>query len=156
MAREKTFIDDLKEFLEILNKNNVQYLVVGAYATMFYTGVVRSSKDFDIWIRPTDENALSVAVALGEFLGVRVNKDDLLDRKSIYCFGKEPYRVDIFNYQGDILFDKAWRKKIAGHFLNVGVNYISKEDLIALKKKYGRGQDVEDVKLLQKIKKHDT
>lgn len=40
---------DFKEFIELLNKNNVKYLVVGGYALAFH-GYPRYTKDIDFWV----------------------------------------------------------------------------------------------------------
>ena len=40
---------DFREFLTLLNLNNVQYLVVGGYAVAFH-GYPRYTKDLDLWI----------------------------------------------------------------------------------------------------------
>jgi hypothetical protein len=40
---------DFKEFIKLLNENNVKYLVVGGYAVAFH-GHPRYTKDLDIWI----------------------------------------------------------------------------------------------------------
>jgi len=42
---------DFKEFLEYLNKNNVEYVIVGACALAFY-GMPRYTGDIDILINP--------------------------------------------------------------------------------------------------------
>lgn len=41
-----------REALEILNKNGVPYLVGGAWALRYYAGIVRDTKDLDIFCRP--------------------------------------------------------------------------------------------------------
>ncbi|MFA5260051.1 MAG: hypothetical protein WC450_02355 [Candidatus Omnitrophota bacterium] len=41
--------EDYKEILQILLKNNVKFLVVGAYAMAAY-GYPRATGDFDIWV----------------------------------------------------------------------------------------------------------
>lgn len=35
--RMPSFTDDLSEFLRILNEHDVQYLIIGGYATMLHT-----------------------------------------------------------------------------------------------------------------------
>ena len=40
---------DFKEFIELLNKNDVKYLVVGGYALAFH-GYPRFTKDIDFWV----------------------------------------------------------------------------------------------------------
>jgi hypothetical protein len=40
--------------LEMLNRTGVPYMVGGAYAFQYYAGVSRTTKDFDIFVRPRD------------------------------------------------------------------------------------------------------
>lgn len=40
---------DFKEFIQLLNDNQVKYLVIGGYAVAVY-GHPRYTKDIDIWI----------------------------------------------------------------------------------------------------------
>jgi len=40
---------DFKEFIALLNKNRVRYLVIGGYAVAFH-GHPRYTKDIDLWI----------------------------------------------------------------------------------------------------------
>ncbi len=47
---------DWREFLELLNSNGVEYLVIGAFAVAFH-GFPRYTADLDLLIRPTVENA---------------------------------------------------------------------------------------------------
>lgn len=47
---------DLKVFIELLNENEVEYLVVGGYASSFHSRP-RYTKDIDIWIIPIRTNA---------------------------------------------------------------------------------------------------
>ena len=57
---------DWREFLELLNSNGVEYLVVGAFAVAFH-GFPRYTADLDLLVRPTRENADRVVRALSEF-----------------------------------------------------------------------------------------
>ncbi len=41
---------DFKEFIELLNKNNVKYMVIGGYAMALH-GLPRYTKDIDIWVK---------------------------------------------------------------------------------------------------------
>jgi putative nucleotidyltransferase-like protein len=43
-----------REALEMLNRNGVPYLVGGTYAFQYYSGICRTTKDFDIFARPRD------------------------------------------------------------------------------------------------------
>ncbi len=57
---------DFKEFLELLNKHGVKYLVVGGYSVAIH-GHPRYTKDIDIWILTSAKNASSQINALNEF-----------------------------------------------------------------------------------------
>ena len=57
---------DFYDMLSAFNEAGVEYLVVGAYALAAH-GLVRSTGDIDLWIRPTAENASRVMHALRIF-----------------------------------------------------------------------------------------
>ena len=57
---------DFKEFLNLLQANGVEYLLIGAYA-VGYHGYPRATKDLDIWIGASPENAKRVVTTLKEF-----------------------------------------------------------------------------------------
>ena len=58
---------DFKEFIELLNSNNVKYLIVGGYALAFH-GYPRYTKDIDIWVWIERENAENIISALLQLL----------------------------------------------------------------------------------------
>ena len=55
-----------KEFIASLNVNQVRYLVVGGYAVALH-GYPRFTKDLDIWVDNSPENARAVVKALAQF-----------------------------------------------------------------------------------------
>ena len=57
---------DFKEFIQLLNDNQVKYLVIGGYAVAIH-GHPRYTKDIDIWIEMTPENADKLLNALNQF-----------------------------------------------------------------------------------------
>ena len=57
---------DYEEFLELLNKHNVKYCIVGAFALAFHAEP-RYTKDMDIWVQASTENAEKLLLALSEF-----------------------------------------------------------------------------------------
>ncbi len=54
------------ELLKTFNDNNVQYLVIGGYALIQYAEP-RYTKDLDLWISTTPENATAVFNSLKQF-----------------------------------------------------------------------------------------
>ncbi|MCX7715884.1 MAG: hypothetical protein N2Z73_00540, partial [Endomicrobia bacterium] len=57
---------DYRELLNVLKKYKVRYLVVDAYAVIYYTEP-RYTKDIDIWVKPDIKNAVRLYNALKEF-----------------------------------------------------------------------------------------
>ena len=57
---------DFKEFLQLLNANGVEYLLVGGYA-VGYHGYVRATADMDIWIALKPQNAVKAVETLHQF-----------------------------------------------------------------------------------------
>jgi hypothetical protein len=52
--------------LELLNRTGVPYLVGGTYAFQYYAGISRTTKDFDIFVRPRDvQRVLEVLQRVG-------------------------------------------------------------------------------------------
>lgn len=49
------FNPDFLDFLELLNKHKVRFLLVGGYAVILH-GYVRSTGDLDLWIDKTPDN----------------------------------------------------------------------------------------------------
>jgi len=54
---------DFREFIQSLNDNRVRYLVVGGYAVALH-GHPRYTKDIDVWIEMSRENAENLIKAL--------------------------------------------------------------------------------------------
>lgn len=89
-------IPDFKEWLTLLNDNHIRYLVVGGYAVALH-GYPRYTKDLDIWIESTPENAAKIIQALDQFgfgsLGLQ--EKDFLEPDSIIQLGYPPDRIDL-------------------------------------------------------------
>lgn len=49
---------DFREFFQLLNDNEVRYLIVGGYAVAYH-GYPRYTKDIDVWIWINPDNAKS-------------------------------------------------------------------------------------------------
>ena len=57
---------DFKDLFLAFNAGSVRYLVVGAHAVSFHARP-RFTKDLDVWVEATSENAERVFAALREF-----------------------------------------------------------------------------------------
>ena len=60
------FNPDFTDFINCLNQNNVEYILVGGYAVIL-RGYSRSTGDLDIWVNKTNENFIRLQKALKAF-----------------------------------------------------------------------------------------
>ncbi len=141
---------DFKELLLIFNAHNVEYLVVGAHALAAY-GHVRATKDLDVWINPSRENAEEVLSALSDF-GAPLRDltiDDLSKTGTIFQIGIPPLRIDIITEIDGVHFEDAWPARFQTSVGGVPAFVISREHLITNKKTAARLQDLADVEKLE-------
>jgi len=142
---------DFKELLSIFNDNSVLYLVVGGYAVMRYTEP-RFTKDLDLWISTTPDNAERVYHALKQF-GAPMKglvPADFTDVTSYYQMGRPPFRLDVIMGLKGLDFDRAYNNRNMVQILDIEVPFISIEDLIIAKEHSGRPQDLIDLANLKK------
>ena len=87
---------DFREFIQSLNDSQAKYLVVGGYAVAMH-GYPRYTKDLDVWIQMSPENAGRIIQALEKFgfgsLGLKFQ--DFLEEDTIIQLGYPPRRIDI-------------------------------------------------------------
>lgn len=147
-----TLHQDYKEFLELLEKNKVEYLLVGGYAVATH-GYVRYTHDIDFLISRTEENAKKMEIVLGEFgfnsLGISI--DDLMNEDQIIQLGFPPIRIDILtSISGVDNFEECFANRKVIQLDGYQVNVISRVDLIKNKKASGRAKDLGDAEELEK------
>jgi tRNA nucleotidyltransferase/poly(A) polymerase len=87
-----------KELLQLLNKFRVEFLIVGGFAVMKY-GEPRYTKDLDVWVNASAENAAGVVSALREFGAPLehdgINAETFTAKQVVYQIGVPPVRIDI-------------------------------------------------------------
>lgn len=146
---------DFSDLLRIFNDNKVRYLVIGGYAVVQYAEP-RYTKDLDIWISTDAKNAEAVYKALREF-GAPLSDltaKDFSEEGYFFQMGVPPIRVDVLMGIPGAQFEDCWQRHLEADFDGLKVNFISKEDLITVKRASGRPQDLIDADLLsQKHKK---
>jgi hypothetical protein len=141
---------DFKDLFALFNEENVEYLVVGAHAVIYYSEP-RYTKDLDIWINPSHENALKAMAALTKFGAplADVSEKDFTDPKMIFQIGIAPNRIDILMGIAGVEFRSAAQRKTLSSYDGIEIPIISKQDLILSKKAIGRPQDKLDVDRLE-------
>ncbi|MEO7453197.1 MAG: hypothetical protein ABIV13_00360 [Fimbriimonadales bacterium] len=142
---------DLREFLQSLNSNEVDYLIVGAYAVAYY-GFPRLTGDLDIFVGTSEVNAKRLASAIEVFSrgSIRVEAAELQGADKMLRLGIEPNRVDLLTSITGIDFSAAWADREVTEFDGIPVALISRSHLIQNKLSTGRAKDVADVEELTK------
>lgn len=143
---------DFKDLLALFEKHEVEYLIVGGYAVIRYTQP-RYTKDLDLWVRPSKENAAKVASALREFGAplVEVSEEDFADAGLQYMIGLPPCAIDFLTTISGLNFEEAWASKKEFITSACRLFYLSPHDLILSKKAAGRLRDLADIEEILRI-----
>ena len=136
---------DFEELLGFLNARQVRAVVVGGHALAFH-GHPRYTKDLDIFIEPTAENAAALLQALGDFGfgNVGLTATDFSPGKVVQL-GVAPNRVDLMTAIDGVSFAEAWTAREAGVFGAVPVFYLGRDAFLTNKRAAGRPQDLADL-----------
>lgn len=142
--------DDFADLIGCLNGRGVEYVIVGAHAVAFH-GYVRGTKDFDILLRQTPENAPRVVEALRDFgfgsLGL-THAD--FDAEKVVQLGHAPNRVDLLGALTGVETETVWRTRVRGSYAGKPAAYITLEALLRNKRALDRTQDRLDVEKLER------
>lgn len=140
---------DFKEFLELLNKHKVRFIVVGAYAVGFH-GYVRNTGDLDIWIDTDTINAGNVLRALHDFgfSSLEIHIEDLVRKDFVIQLGLPPHRLDLLTSVTALDFATCYSKIQRTIIDNVDVPFLDLESLKKNKRSTGRSKDLGDVENL--------
>lgn len=140
---------DYEEFIELLNKHEVKYCIIGSYALAFHARP-RYTKDIDFLIDISPENAKKIKSALVDFgfASVNLTEQDFLKEENIIQLGYEPVRIDIITSIKNIDFSDVWNNKVQVQFGNQKAFIIDRKNLIKSKQISKRIQDAADIELL--------
>ncbi len=139
---------DFADLISALNKNKVEYVIVGAYA-LAYHGHPRATGDIDFWIHPIKKNALLLLDALRDFGfgSLDISAEDILSGKIIQL-GVPPVRIDLITKLDGLSTDDILDSKIQGQLGSQFVWYIGREAYLKNKISSGRYKDLADLELL--------
>jgi hypothetical protein len=141
---------DFRDLLAEFNAQGVEYLIVGAHALAIH-GLVRATKDLDIWVRPDLSNAARVIRALQAF-GAPLHdltEEDLTRPGVIFQIGVPPVRIDVMTAIAGVEFHDAWTASFQTRVADQRAGVLSREHLIQTKRAAGRRQDLADLEWLE-------
>ena len=137
---------DFKEFLKLLNSNEVEYLLIGGYAVGYY-GYPRPTGDMDVWIARSPDNAKRVVHALEEF-GFECPTETLLRENEVVRMGVPPFRLEILTTISGVEFSSCYSERLQVLLDEVEISLISLTQLKKNKKASGRSKDITDLENL--------
>ena len=140
---------EFKEFLRLLNSNDVEYLLVGGFCVLYY-GYPRATGDIDVWIDTSKKNAAKVTKSLVEFGFDEANVGPQLFRRKnkVFRMGVPPLQIDILTDVSGVTFKACYKKRALAEIDGVKVNIISLKDLRKNKRASGRHKDLDDLENL--------
>ena len=145
------FNDDFRDFIQALNNNDVEYLLVGGYAVILH-GYRRVTGDMDIWVNRTKENYSKLVKAFSDF-GLPVfdmTESKFLDANTadVFSFGRPPVSIDILTKLKGVEFADAFPLALQFDENGLSIRFIHLNSLIQAKKAAGRHKDLDDIEKL--------
>ncbi len=140
---------DFKEFFQLLNLNEVKYLVVGGYAVSFH-GYPRATGDIDIWIAVHPDNAERIVATLKDFgfESPDLTPEVFLKENQVIRMGIPPLRIELLTSITGVNFNECYANRQIATIESVNVNFIGSSDLKKNKMLSGRTKDQNDLENL--------
>jgi hypothetical protein len=157
-----------ENILKALEEQHIRYLVVGGVAVILH-GFVRATADLDLLVGLEPKNVEAfltlmkkrgykpkVPVSIDDFK-VPENRRKWKSEKGMIVFSLfHPERfqelVDVFTEE-IIPFEDAYKRRVMVPLGSTQISVASQDDLITLKRKAGRPQDLQDINALKEQKK---
>ena len=141
-------IQDFEDFLELLERHGVRYLIIGGLAFVYHAKP-RFTKDIDVWVDPEPENLSRANAALADFGSPYLL--NLSDTDEILQLGVAPNRIDLLREAAPLAFEDAWRRRVEGTYGRARACWIAIEDLLAIKERIDHPRHQEDARVLRLV-----
>jgi hypothetical protein len=145
---------DFLDLLRALSEASARFLVVGAYAVGVH-GHPRATKDLDVWVEASEENAPRVMRALLAFGAplMGLSDADLRAPGVGLQIGVAPGRIDLLTKISGVDFSDAWPARVSANFADVRCGVLGLTHLLQNKRASARPQDLADVDALERLLK---
>jgi len=149
------FSKDVQDFLILLDRHMVRYVIVGGEAVIYY-GYPRLTGDIDFLYDIKKDNVSALFQVLLAFWdqdipGIR-NEKELMEKGAIFQFGLPPNRLDLINDIDGLTFEEAWDSRLTVRLRisdeEIEIHYIGRQELIKNKKASDRPKDRDDLRFL--------
>ncbi len=151
----------IEKVIKTLNQHRVQYTLVGGYAVALH-GAVRGTVDIDFVVALNQRSYRQTEKALNS-IGLKsilpISADDVFNFREEYIKNRNLTAWSFNNPDNpleivDIIITEDVKKikSVIKIFNGTRIKIAAIDDLIKMKKKSGRKQDIEDIKALVKLK----
>lgn len=146
------FQEDFREFLNALNDQKVDYILVGGFSVIIH-GYSRTTGDMDVWVKRTKENYRKIVQAFLQF-GMPLfdmSEENFLYHPdwNVFSYGRSPVAIDVMTEVKGLDFDLAYEKSKIYDDGGLHVRTLHKNDLIAAKNASKRSKDLDDLENLE-------
>jgi hypothetical protein len=140
--------DDFVDFLVLLAKRKVEFMVVGGHAYVLHVQS-RYTKDLDVWVRPTNDNLERLRFVSLEFADVDFSVTDALSlletsRLGFPLVGLEPNVIEVLLRIKNVDFEAAYTRAVIVTLQGEKIPFIHPHDQIVNKWAAGRPRDLAD------------
>lgn len=146
-------IRDFEDMLELLDRHQVRYLIVGGLAFIFHAKP-RYTKDMDLWLDPDPENVNRANAALSEFGSPQLLDPD--DPDEILQIGTAPNRIDLIRCVIQEDFTEAWSRRISSKYGRAKAQWVDLDTLIQIKSKIDHPRHREDARVLEIVRQQKS
>jgi predicted nucleotidyltransferase len=144
------FNEDFIDFLTLLNKNKVSYILVGGYAVVI-RGYSRTTGDIDIWVEKTVDNFQLLESALCEFglpQGAILLENFLSEKFDVFSIGKPPFAIEIMTAIKGLEYKQAFDTSTMETIDGIEIRVVHLNQLRQAKAAAGRHKDLNDLENL--------
>lgn len=154
----------LKLVCEALNKNSVEYLIIGGVAVGYYghyrissmaPGMAEIQHDIDFWYNPSTSNFYKLLKSLEEIeVDVKSLDNTVFDKKQFLRLTKENFKMEFLPEMIGVDTFQQCKSRCEEIILDGNTLYIlGYDDLIRNKKALGRKVDKSDIQVLEGLNK---
>jgi hypothetical protein len=148
------FNEDFKDFISLLNKREVEYILVGGYAVILH-GYRRTTGDLDIWVNRTKDNFKKLVKVYRDF-GLHeadMTEQNFLDAEkfNVFTYGVPPVCIEILTQLKDCEFTQAYALSQIHNDDGLAVRFLHLSTLITSKQAVGRYRDLDDLEKLSQL-----
>ena len=140
------YYQDWRAWLELLTEHRVRYALIGGLA-MAEHGHPRYTKDMDLLIQNTPENAERVMRAMRDFgFGeIGITARDFTQPDVVIQLGYEPVRIDLITSIPGVDWEEVEAGLLERELAGVRVPVIGRRELVKAKRATGRPEDMADL-----------